>query len=393
MAQGGESLIIEEKGAKQTGSGGAGLLKRVMTQNITMAALAEALGGRLVGDGSVVVSRIAHPSDIRGAGDLALAMEAALVPLLQTNGAAAALVSEGAEVPVNVKAAIFVGRSRYAMSKLNALFEQKVAVPKGIHPMAFVEEGAVIGKDVAIGAFSYVCAGARIGDGSILHPQVYIGPDVELGAEALVYSGTRIGARVKIGARAIIHFNASIGADGFSFVTPQMGSVEAAKATGAVGEMQNTQLVRIASLGAVEIGDDVEIGANTSIDRGTIVSTRIGSGTKLDNQVQIGHNVVVGENCMLCGRSGVAGSSVLGNRVVLGGAVGVADHLTVGDDVICMGMSGIAGNVPPRSVVGGIPAKPRKKMIEDMFNLNRIKGLVDKVKVLSKRVDELEGKG
>lgn len=357
-----------------------------------MAELAEALGGRLVGDGSVVVSRVAHPSDIRGAEDLALAMDAALLPLLQAGSAVAALVGEVAEVPPSVRAAIHVGRSRYAMAKLNALFEQKVDVAKGVHPLAVVEEGAVLGADVAIGAFSYICAGAKIGAGSIIHPQVYIGPEVELGAGALVYPGTRIGARVKIGARAIIHFNASIGADGFSFVTPQMGSVEAAKSTGEVGAAQNTQLVRIASLGAVEIGDDVEIGANTSIDRGTIVSTRIGNGTKIDNQVQIGHNVVVGDNCLLCGRVGIAGSTVVGNRVVLGGAVGVADHVSIGDDTVCMAMSGIAGNIAPRSVVGGVPAKPRKKMIEDMFNLNRIKGLVEKVEALSKRLDDIEPK-
>lgn len=363
-----------------------------MTQEITMAALAEVLGGRLVGDGSFVVTRVAHPADIRSPSDVVLAMDPSLLPLLASGGAQAVLVGEGAEVPPTIRAAIHVGRSRYAMAKLNALFERKVVVPVGIHPSAVIEDGAVIGKNVAIGAFTYICAGAKIGDGSVIHPQAYIGPDVELGANALIYSGVRIGARVKIGARVIIHFNATIGADGFSFVTPQMGSVETAKATGSVGTSQNTLLVRIASLGAVEIGDDVEIGANTSIDRGTIISTRVGNGTKIDNQVQIGHNVSVGENCMLCGRVGIAGSAVIGNRVVLGGAVGVADHVTVGDDTVCMGMSGIAGNIPPRSVVGGMPAKPRKKMIEDMFNLNRVKGLAEKVKALSERLTALEEK-
>ncbi|HAX90985.1 MAG TPA: UDP-3-O-(3-hydroxymyristoyl)glucosamine N-acyltransferase, partial [Rhodospirillaceae bacterium] len=141
----------------------------------------------------------------------------------------------------------------------------------------------------------------------------------------------------------------------------------------------------------VMIGDDVEIGANSSIDRGTIVSTRIGNGTKIDNQVQIGHNVEVGENCMLCGRVGIAGSSIVGNRVVLGGAVGVADHVKIGDDCVVMGMSGVAGNIAPKSLVGGQPAKPRAKMIEDMRNMNRIKGLVERVEELSHRLKVLEG--
>lgn len=363
-----------------------------MKKTLTMAEIAEALGGRLSGDGALTVTRVAHPADIRGAEDLVLAMDKALLPLLANTPVRAVIVAEGAEVPSSIKASIAVGRSRLAMAKLTRLFEVKVQVPAGIHPTAIIEDGATIAPDATIGAYSYICTGAQIGAGTIIHPQVYIGPNVKLGEGGLIYSGVRVGARVEIGKRCIIHFNASIGADGFSFVTPEVGSVEAAKKTGEVGLSTNTELVRIASLGAVIIGDDVEIGANTSIDRGTIVSTRIGNGTKIDNQVQIGHNVVVGDNCMLCGRSGIAGSSVLGDRVVLGGAAGVADHVKVSDDVIAMGMSGIAGNIAPKSIIGGIPAKPRAKMIEDMRRLNRVNALVEKVETLSKRVEDLERK-
>jgi len=361
-----------------------------MTKTFTMTAVAEALGGKVIGDGTLTVSRVAHPGAPCGPGDLVLAMDKALLPLLTANGAVSAIVSEGAVLPATLKAAIEVGRSRFAMAKLTRLFEEVVPVAKGIHPLAVVEEGAEIGKDVAIGAFVYIVAGAKIGDGCILHPQVYIGPGASVGPGGLIYSGVRIGARCKVGARCILHFNASIGADGFSFVTPQMGSVETAKATGSVGTSSNIELVRIASLGAVELGDDVEVGANSTIDRGTIISTRIGNGTKIDNQVQIGHNVSVGENCMLCGRVGIAGSAEIGNRVVIGGATGVADHVKIGDDTVIMAMSGVAGNLTPRSLVGGVPAKPRAKMIQDMFNLNRVKGLIEKLAALAARVEALE---
>ncbi|MDD2325558.1 MAG: UDP-3-O-(3-hydroxymyristoyl)glucosamine N-acyltransferase [Alphaproteobacteria bacterium] len=364
-----------------------------MTKKLKMADIAEALGGQLGGDGSFEVERVAHPADIRGPKDLVLATDKALLPLLEGSIVEAVIVSEGAQVPSSIKAYVEVGRSRVALSKLTKLFEEPVAVPKGIHPTVIIEEGAYVAPDVTIGAFSYIGAGAEIGVSTIIHPQVYVGPKAVIGAGSLIYAGVRIGARVKIGARAIIHFNASIGADGFSFVTPQMSSVETAKETGSVGAASNLELLRIASLGAVEIGEDVEIGANTSIDRGTIISTRIGNGTKIDNQVQIGHNVVVGENCMLCGRVGIAGSAVVGNRVVLGGAVGVADHVRIGDDSVAMGMSGIAGNIAPRSLVGGVPAKPRAKMIEDMRKLNRVTQLTEKLEVLTKRIEALEGEG
>ncbi len=363
-----------------------------MTKTYTMAELAEGLGGRLVGDGKRQVERVAHPAGPCGPREVVLATDPALWPLLVQSGAEAAILAEGAEIPETVKSAVLVGRSRYALAKLTGLFEEKIELPKGVHPSAVVEPGASLGEDVRVGAFSYIAAGAIIGAGTVIHPQVYIGPGASVGAGGLLYPGARVGARVKIGARCIVHFNASIGADGFSFVTPEMGSVETAKATGSVGQASNTQLVRIASLGAVEIGDDVEIGANTSIDRGTVVSTRIGSGTKIDNQVQIGHNVRIGENCMLCGRVGIAGSAEIGDRVVLGGAAGVADHVKIGADSVCMAMSGIAGNVPPRSLIGGIPAKPREKWIQDIFNLNRIKPLSQKIKALAARLDELEKK-
>jgi UDP-3-O-[3-hydroxymyristoyl] glucosamine N-acyltransferase len=278
------------------------------------------------------------------------------------------------------------------MARLTNLFVEHVALSQGIHATAIVEDGAQLGENVTIGAYAYVGPGAVIGANSILHPQTYVGPEAVLGRDALIYPGARIGARVQLGDRCIVHFNASLGADGFSFVTPQVGSIESARATGTIVST-NHELARIASLGTVVIGDDVEIGANSSIDRGTIAATRIGNGTKIDNQVQIGHNVTIGENCLLCGRVGIAGSAMIGNRVVLGGGAGVADHVKVGDDVIAMALSGIAGNVLPKSIVGGFPAQPRDRLIENYFYFGRIKHFMKKIDALISRIDVLERKG
>lgn len=364
-----------------------------MSRTYTTQAIAEAVEGKLIGDGGIEIGRLAHPADIHGANDLVLAMDAKLLPLLdQQNRPHAVVVNNEATLdPGFAAACIVVSRPRLAMAKLTSLFAVPVEVPVGIHPSVVIEPGAKIGKNVSIGAYTYISANAVIGDNSVLHPQIYIGPQVTIGREALIYPGVKIGARVVIGNNCIIHFNTSIGADGFSFVTPKMGSVEAAKTTGAVGAT-NQELIRIASLGSVIIADDVEIGANTAIDRGTIASTRIGKGTKIDNQVQIGHNVVIGENCLICGCTGIAGSATIGNRVVLGGSSNVADHVKVGDDVVAMGLSGIGGNIQPRSVVGGFPAIPRERVIENLFNIARIKQYVAKVEALSERLNALEQK-
>ncbi|NTU76951.1 MAG: UDP-3-O-(3-hydroxymyristoyl)glucosamine N-acyltransferase, partial [Alphaproteobacteria bacterium] len=317
-----------------------------MTKPLTLAEIAKALDARLVGDGSLRVKRVCHPADVQGAQDLPVATDKKLLPILTESGAKMAVFGpDQSEKPAFLDGCLFVERPRYALAKLTTLFEEKIIVPTGIHPTAIIEPGAKLGKNVAIGPYVLVAAEAVLGANSVLHSHISVGPGAVIGENALIYAGVKIGARVQIGARCLVHFNATIGADGFSFVTPQLGSVESAKSTGHVGAT-NVELARIASLGTVILGDDVEIGANTSIDRGTLAATRVGNGTKIDNQVQIGHNVVIGDNCLICGRVGIAGSAVIGNRVVLGGATGVADHVQIGDDAIAMGMSGIAGNIP-----------------------------------------------
>jgi len=361
-----------------------------MPKTFTLQEIADAVDGRLVGDAALRISRLVHPSEWSQESDLALAMDNKLLPLLKGSQAAAAVVSQESAVDFP-SSRILVSRPRLALAKLTALFEVPVKINPGIHKTAVVEKGAKLGKNVAVGAFVFVGKDAAIGDGSVIHPHCTIGEGVRIGEGALIHAGVRIGAGTKIGARAIIHFNASIGADGFSFVTPQTGSVEAAKASGGTSvTASNTALIRIASLAPVIIGDDVEIGANSCIDRGTISSTRIGNGTKIDNQVQIGHNVQIGDNCMLCGRVGIAGSVTIGNRVVLGGAAGVADHVVIGDDVIAMAMAGIGSNIPSRTIVGGCPAVPRDKLAETHFGIARLKQFFNKIDGLAARLDKLE---
>jgi UDP-3-O-[3-hydroxymyristoyl] glucosamine N-acyltransferase len=342
-----------------------------MHQTHTIREIAQAIGGELIGTADLPIMRVAHPADSIDASAIVLATDKKLLPLLTAVKPRAVIVHKDSGFDASsVEACILVSGGRLVMAKLTALFADKHPITPGTHPTAVIEPSAKIGKNAAIGAHVYIGAHAVIGD------------------DATIYSGVRIGARVEIGERSIIHFNAAIGTDGFSFVSP---SVENIKESGAVGAT-NADLVRIHSLGSVIIGDDVEIGANTSIDRGTIASTRIGNGTKIDNQVQIGHNVVIGKNCLICGRTGIAGSAVIGNRVVLGGGTGVADHVTVGDDVMAMGFSGIAGNIAPRQIIGGIPALPREKAYENHMNIGRIKGLIRKIDELTARLNELEEK-
>lgn len=356
----------------------------------TVAELADHLGASFAGDGSLSVLRAVHPADAAQPGSIAVATSPEFTKRLDGAGIAV-LAAETDWQALGLKAAIFVPRPRYALSGLTSAFAPEIDAPPGVHPAAVVEAGAVIGDGVSIGPFTHVAAGAEIRAGSRILSHVSIGAEARIGADALIHSGARIGARVSIGARAIIHQNAVIGADGFSFVTPQLGAVEAAKAGGgSQSDTQNTALARIHSLGAVTLGDDVEVGACTTIDRGTLTDTRIGSGTKLDNQVQIGHNVQIGETCMLCAQVGIAGSAEVGDRVVLGGKVGVADHVKIGSDVLVGAASAVASNIPGRSIFMGIPAVKRDEAIKGIMAQRRLPRLFDAVDALKKRLSALE---
>lgn len=359
----------------------------------TIAELAEALNARFEGDGDLVVTRPVHPEMAAEAGALVVATAPEFVARLA--GASAAVLAEGTDwKPLGLKAAIFVGRPRYALSGVTEAFATPPTLQTGVHPTAVIEEGAVLGDGVAVGPFVHVGAGSSIGAGSRLQAHVSVGADARIGEDALIHTGARIGERVTIGARAIIHQNAVIGADGFSFVTPEMGAVEAAKAGGG-GEsnIRNTTLARIHSLGAVTVGDDVEIGACTTIDRGTLADTTIGSGTKLDNQVQLGHNVRIGGTCMLCAQVGVAGSVEIGDRVVLGGKAGVADHVKIGSDVLVAAASAVASNVPSRSIMMGIPATKRDEALRNVMASRRLPKLMETVEMLKKRLSAMDRDG
>ncbi|TWA71402.1 UDP-3-O-[3-hydroxymyristoyl] glucosamine N-acyltransferase [Azospirillum brasilense] len=359
---------------------------------VTLAEIAAALGAALEGDGTLQISRAVHPSEAEGPEDLALAMEKGLTELLANGRAVAAVIAEGAEVPANLKGWIVVKRPRFAMAGLTTVFEKPIHAEPGVHPAAFVAPEAILGAGVSVGPFAYVGPRAVLGEGVIVMPHATVGADALIGKDCLLHPGARIGERVVMGERCIIHPNAAVGNDGFSFVTPEPGSVESAKATGKVVGT-NVLIHRVNSIGTVILGDDVEVGASATIDRGTITATRIGSGTKIDNLVQIGHNVQIGTNCMLCGHVGIAGSTTIGDRVVLAGKVGVADHVKIGNDAVVAANSGVGTDIPAKAVYMGYPAVPRDRAFDQYKGLARLKRMHADVTDLKKRVGALDGGG
>ena len=355
--------------------------------SFTIEEIAVALGAKAVGATDILVTHAAEPA-AAGLDALALAMKPSFADGLPKGQARAALLWDGADwESLNLEAAILVARPRYAMSGLTQMMDPGPDIASGIHPTAVIDETAVIGADAAIGPFVVIGKGVSIGTRARIAPGVTIAEHAQIGAECLLHSGVRIGHHAIIGDRFIANPGAVVGSDGFSFVTPEKSAVETARETlGKDNAAKEQSWTRIHSLGAVEIGDDVELGANVAIDRGTIRATRIGRGTKLDNLVHIGHNVEIGEDCLLCGQVGIAGSSRIGNRVVLAGQCGVNDNIFVGDNVVAGGATKIFTNAPAGRVLLGYPAVKMDTHVESYKAIRRLPRLIRDVKALQKAV-------
>ena len=339
--------------------------------------LAQVTGGILNKVEDVKVCKLMPPL-LADEETLALAISEDEILNLEKTKAKIAIVPLGA-APDNITS-IEVERPRLAMMKLLTVFYKAPSTGNGIHPSAFVDETAKLGKNVSLGPNVVVCAGASVGDNTKILANAFVGENSKIGRDCLLHAGVNLGSNTILGDRVIINHGASIGADGFSFVTETPDNIEnARKDGGEIKETNENQIVfKIPSLGGVKIGNDVEIGANACIDKGTIEYTQIGDMTKIDNLVQIGHNCKIGRACMIVSQVGIAGSCKIGDRVVIAGQAGLADHLTIGSDSIIMAQAGVSKSFPEKSLIVGTPAVPRKEFIRQLQTMKKAEQLIKK---------------
>ena len=242
----------------------------------------------------------------------------------------------------------------------------------GIHPSAVVDETAVISKSAVIGPNVVIGARTVIGDEVLVHANCVVGSDCVIGSHSVFYPGVTLYDHVQIGQRGIFHSGVVLGADGFGFAPNPM------LAKGAWG--------KIAQLGGVRIGDDVEIGANTTVDRGALDDTVLGNGVKLDNQIMIGHNCQIGDHTAMAACVGVAGSTKMGARCIIGGAAMFSGHITLTDDVHVSGGTAITSDIDkPGRFTGVLPAVPHAQW-------QRNAGVMSQLAELRKRLRQLERK-
>lgn len=319
---------------------------------IELGQIVDALGGCLEGGArTTLVQRIA-PLESADAQSISFLNNPRYASQLATSRAACVIVAPAAREAALARGACIVTDNPYAyFARLTQLWQasQPQAWPSGIHPTAVVHPEAQIHPSASIGPLCVIERGVIIGAETILRARVSV-------AQGCV-----------IGQRCIVHPGVVIGADGFGFA-PQDG-----------------QWLKIAQLGAVRIGDDVEIGANTCIDRGALDDTIIGSGVKIDNLVQIAHNVQIGEHTVIAGNTGIAGSARIGAHCSIGGAANILGHLHIADGTSISPTSMVTRSIHKPDLYTGIfPLQTNAEWEKNAASLKQLHQLRERIKKLEK---------
>lgn len=330
---------------------------------ITVGELADRLQGEVSGDAALRIHGLTE-IDVAGPHDAVYAVDGRRAAEALRSTAGVVLLPRHLQAPAGRTCIRVVDAAVAAAVTLEILYPlQKSTL--GVHPTAALGRDVVLGAEVSIGACAVVEDGAEIGAGTEVGPGCCVGAGVRIGAGCVLYPRVTIYPGCSLGDRVVVHAGAVIGADGFGFARTQQGAL------------------KIPQVGGVVIESDVEIGANACVDRGTLRPTRVGAGTKIDNLVQIGHNCQIGRDCALSALSGLSGSTVLEDGVIAGGNVGFAGHQVIGAGSMLAARTGVHGNLPPGSVVGGTPQL-------EIGHFRRVTAAMPKLPELIRRVRRLE---
>ena len=182
-----------------------------------------------------------------------------------------------------------------------------------ISPLAVVEEGAVIGKDVEIGAFCFISSEATIGDGTTI------------AQNSCIYGKTSIGKNNTIFSHSVL------------------GSIpQDLKYNG-----ENVELI---------IGDNNTIREFTLFNPGTKGGggkTIVGSHNLFMGYVHLGHDVIIGNHCILANAATLAGHVEMGDFAVIGGMTPIHQFVHIGTYAMVGGASALAQDVPPFCMAEG----------------------------------------
>lgn len=216
-----------------------------------------------------------------------------------------------------------------------------------IHPTAIIDPTAIIGKDVSIGPYSVIGAEVEIGGGTWI------------GSHVVIQGPSKIGKNNKI-----YQFNS-------------------------IGEVPQDKKFVEGDKTWFKMGDNNVIREFCTFNRGTVQDegvTEIGDNNWIMAYVHLAHDCRIGNHTIFANGASLAGHVTIGDYVVMGGFALVYQFVTIGDYAICGFSSGVKHDVPPYSMVDGMPAKAvtinREGLKRQKFTNDEIKAIRQAFKLL-----------
>ena len=341
-----------------------------------LADLAERLSCRLEGPPETEIHGVAG-IDQANPGQITFLSNKRYIPLLKTTQASAVLIEEGApldrEPNLPNLAALRTANPYLAFAKALELFYQPPQYEPGVHPTAIIARTARVPEGAHIGPYCFIDENVEIGQNAVLHSFVTIYQGAKIGDHFFAHAHAVVREHCRIGHRVILQPGAIIGGDGLGFAKREDGT-----------------WYKIVQSGPAVLEDDVEIQSNSCIDRATVGETRIGRGTKIDDLVLVGHASQLGANNMICGQTGLAGSTKIGDNCIFAGQSASSGHLTVGDNVIVTAQSGLPRDVASNSIRSGSPAVDNRLWLKYTAALTRLPDLQKRVRDLESQLAKLK---
>lgn len=345
-----------------------------MTATITLGQLAEFLGATLRGPADKQITGLATLQE-SGPDQVSFLANPQYRKFLATTQAAAVLLKP-ADAEGYAADALLVADPYLAYARISHLFDPKPKAAVGVHPTALVAPDAFVDPAASVGAYAVIESGARIAAGVTIGAHCFIGARSVIGEGGWLAPRVTLYHDVRIGQRVVIQSGAVLGGEGFGFANEK-------------GVWQ-----KIAQIGGVTIGDDVEIGVNTAIDRGAMDDTRIGNGVKLDNQIQIAHNVQIGDHTAMAACVGISGSAKIGKHCMLAGGVGLVGHIEICDGVFVTGMTMVTRSITePGSYSSGTAMQPAAEWRKSAARMRHLDDMARRLQHLEKIVEAVTSGG
>ena len=212
-----------------------------------------------------------------------------------------------------------------------------------IHPTAIIEDGAIIGKNVAIGAFCVIGKNVAIGD------------NTTIGTHCVIEGKTTIGKNNEI----------------FSHAT--LGSIPQDL------KFKKEDREKVALI----IGDYNIIREYTLFNPGTIgggSKTIIGNNNLFMGYTHVAHDCNIGNHCIFANVATLAGHVQIGNHVVIGGLTGIHQFCKVGNFAMIATGSSVVQDIPPyclaqgnRAILRGLNLTGLRRNLENKKDLEEIK--------------------